>query len=59
MLKIALITNFNITEKANAAAAVAERLAQHECEILIAAFHKEKILRMQKHRKEFRYQKGF
>ena len=55
MLKIALITNFNITEKANAAAAVAERLAQHECEILIAAFHKEKILRMQKHRKEFRY----
>lgn len=46
-MKIALITNFNITDKANAAMKVAERLWQHEgCEILVAAFHKEKILRM-------------
>lgn len=55
MLKIALITNFNINEKADAALRVADRLLTRECEILIAAFHRDKILRMQKHRKEFTY----
>ena len=55
MLKIALITNFNIAEKANAAVTVAERLLRNECEILIAAFNKEKLLRIRKHRNEFRY----
>ncbi len=48
MLKIALITNFNISEKANAAMAVANRLLTRDCEILIAAFHKEKLGRMHK-----------
>lgn len=55
MLKFALITNFNISEKANAAIEVAQKLSERECEILIAAFHRDKILRMQKHRPNFRY----
>lgn len=55
MLKIALITNFNIMEKANAAMEVAQKLSERECEILIAAFHRDKILRMQKHRSNFQY----
>ena len=41
MLKIALITNFNISEKANAAAIVADRLIGKDCRILVAAFNKE------------------
>lgn len=55
MLKIALITNFNIYEKANAAAKVASRLLEHECEVMIAAFNKEKLARVHKDREEFRY----
>ncbi len=55
MLKIALITNFNISEKANAAIAVANRLQKEDCEILIAAFNREKLMRIHKHREEFRY----
>ena len=55
MLKIALLTNFNISEKANAAMQVADRLLQHECEILIAAFNREKIMRMHKGSEAIRY----
>lgn len=55
MLKIALITNFNIAEKATAAMTVAERLLEEPCEILIAAFNRDKIARMNKNREEFRY----
>ena len=55
MLKIALLTNFNISEKANAAIRVANRLLQNECEILIAAFNREKILRMHKDCERFTY----
>ena len=55
MLKIALITNFNISEKANAALLVANRLLQRECQILIAAFNREKLMRMHKNREEFCY----
>jgi NAD+ kinase len=55
MLKIGLITNFNINEKANVAMAVADRLLQEECEILIAAFNREKLMRMHKSRNEFQY----
>ncbi len=43
MLKIALITNFNIAEKATAAMTVAERLRDKDCKILIAAFYRDKI----------------
>lgn len=55
MLKIALLTNFNIHEKANGALAVAEKLAQEDCEILIAAFNKEKLERSGRHRDYFHY----
>ncbi len=55
MLKIALVTNFNISEKSHAALRVADRLLQEDCEILIAAFNREKLMRMRKHRDVFRY----
>lgn len=55
MLKIALLTNYNINEKANAAMAVANRLLREDCKILIAAFNKEKLVRMHKSREEFCY----
>ena len=55
MLKIALITNFNIYEKANAACTVANCLLKKECDVLIAAFNKDKLLRIHKHREEFHY----
>ncbi len=55
MLKIALITNFNITEKLNAAMAVANRLLREDCEVRIAAFNRDKLYRMHRHRPEFRY----
>lgn len=45
MKKIAIITNFNITEKANAALAVAYRLRQHDCEVITAAYNKDKLAR--------------
>jgi NAD+ kinase len=48
MHKIALITNFNITEKANAAMTVAKRLEREDCEILVAAFNREKLQRLHK-----------
>ncbi len=55
MLKIALITNFNISEKAHAAMQVANRLLQEDCEILIAAFNREKVMRLHKRASEFRF----
>ena len=55
MLKIALITNFNISDKVNVAMAVADRLLREGCEILIAAFNREKLMRFHKNREEFRY----
>ena len=55
MLKIALITNFNIAEKANAAMAVASRLLQEDCQILVASFNRDKIERINQDKKEFQY----
>ena len=55
MLKIAIITNFNIYEKANVATQVAARLLQEGCEVLVAAFNREKLMRIHKDRAEFRY----
>ena len=55
MLKIGLITNFNITEKANAAVQVANRLLREDAQILIAAFNREKLMRIHKNRNEFQY----
>ncbi len=55
MLKIALITNFNIPDKANAAMRVADKLLGKDCEILIAAFNRDKIARIGRDRAELRY----
>lgn len=54
-MKIAIITNFNIYEKANVAMQVAGRLLQEGCEVLIAAFNREKLMRIHKDREELRY----
>ena len=55
MKTVALITNFNITEKLTAAMEVAERLVKHAETVLIPATYKERILRNQNHRREFSY----
>ena len=49
-MNIALITNYNINEKANAAMSVAERLIKHGAQILIPSNYRERIERMHKHR---------
>lgn len=53
--KVALISNFNIKEKADAAFLVADRIAQFCSQMLISSVYKERILRMHRHRKEFVY----
>lgn len=55
MKRIALITNFNIQEKASAACRVAERLSEEDCEILVAAIYRERLERMQLQHPSFRY----
>lgn len=55
MKTVALITNFNISEKLTAAMEVAERLARYADTILIPAIYKDRILRNQSHRREFSY----
>lgn len=52
---VALITNFNIYDKANAAMRVAEELVQYGVRILIASVNKDKIFRMRRNRKEYTY----
>jgi len=53
--KFALVTNFNITEKANAAMNVAERLLRGGAEVLVAAFNRDKINRLHRQRREITY----
>ena len=56
MIKFALITNFNITEKANAALAVAEKLLQFgECKILFSNYSQDKITRLNRSRASYVY----
>ncbi len=55
MKKVALITNFNISEKLAAGIQVAERLIGRVDEIMIPVAYKERILRSQNHHKEFSY----
>ena len=55
MRKVALISNFNIKEKADAAYAVADKIEPFCSEIFIPAAYKDKIFRMRKHRKGFVY----
>ncbi|MGI6167302.1 MAG: NAD(+)/NADH kinase [Eubacteriales bacterium] len=50
-----LLTNYNIREKAAAAVAVAEKLLKFGCEVLIPSAAKERLGRMRKMRREFRY----
>lgn len=54
-MKIALITNFNIYDKANAAMTVAEELLKYEVEVLFQSVNKDRIFRMHKSRKEYTY----
>ncbi len=53
--KIGLITNFNIYEKAGAAMQVAQRLAGYPCEVLVASFNRDKVLRMNRGRMTFTF----
>lgn len=53
--RVAVITNYNITEKAQAALTVADRFIRFGCEILIFASARERISRMRRMRQEFRF----
>ncbi len=55
MKKIALHTNFNITEKANCAIAVIEQLQRMGCEISLAAHTRERVLRLLRNRRGIRF----
>lgn len=55
MKSIALITNFNIHEKANAALTVAEELLKYGTRVLILDTFKEKIFRMHRSKSEYAY----
>ena len=55
MKKVALITNFNISEKLNAAMTVAERIDPYVETILIPATYKDRIFRNKSHRSKFTY----
>ncbi len=45
MKKIAIVTNFNITEKASSALKVADKLHALGCEVIVASFNRDKIAR--------------
>ena len=53
--KVGLITNYNIYEKAGAAMTVAQKLSSFGCEVLVASFNKEKVLRMNRGRVQFTF----
>lgn len=53
--KIALITNYNIYEKAGAAMQVALRLSAYPCEVMVASFNRDKVLRMNRGRMSFTF----
>lgn len=53
--KIALITNFNIYEKAGAAMQVAQKLSAYPCEVMVASFNRDKVLRMNRGRMQFTF----
>lgn len=49
-MKVALITNYNISEKSAAAMKVAEHLKKYNCRIVVPLNYRERIERMHKHR---------
>lgn len=53
--KIGLITNFNIYEKAGAAMTVAQKLSSLNCEVMVASFNRDRILRMNRGRVQFSF----
>ena len=55
MKSIALITNYNITEKLSAALTVADKIEGRVNEILIPVIYKERIMRNKSHRPKFSY----
>ncbi len=55
MKNIALITNFNIHEKANAALTVAETLVGFGAKVLIASQNKDRIFRLHRNHREYVY----
>lgn len=55
MKNIAIVTNFNIYDKANAALQVAEELVRCGATVLLASINKDRIFRMHKNRKEYVY----
>ena len=55
MKKIAIVTNFNIYDKANAALKVADELIGYGATVLLSSINKDRIFRMHKNRKEFVY----
>lgn len=50
MKKIAIVTNFNISEKANAALRVTNYLLKFGCKILVSQYSKEKVLAMKSYK---------
>lgn len=55
MKKFAIVTNFNIYDKAQAAMQVSERLLELGGEVLISSVNKDRIFRMHKNRREYVY----
>lgn len=55
MKKIALQTNFNISEKANCAVSVIEHLQRLGCEIYLAAHTRERVQRLVRNRRGLRF----
>ena len=55
MKKVALITNFNISEKLSAAMRVADRILPRVETVLVPLAYKERIMRSKNHRQGFRY----
>ncbi len=52
-MKTAIVTNFNIYEKAYAALRVADKLHELGCEVLVAAFNRDKIARLKGERRDY------
>ena len=50
MKNIAIVTNFNISEKANAALKVANYLLNFNCKILVSQYSKDRVLAMKKYK---------
>lgn len=54
-MRVALITNYNISEKANAAMTVAERLKSFHCKVVVPLAYRDRIDRTYRHRANFAY----